>query len=112
MLHGIVVDIIDVPLKVAVVADRVFPIAALPNSFFALFQFARRTRSRCRDAAREVGFEEAPARRKISIALWEVPKSVEMVRQDADGDGFKWKALLHCLVRAPEPFDLANKQIA
>ena len=46
VLHGIVVDVIDMALKIRVVADRVLPIAALPNAFFALRHLAGRARFR------------------------------------------------------------------
>ena len=34
MLHGIEMDIVDVAVEIDVVADRVLPIATLPDSFF------------------------------------------------------------------------------
>ena len=36
----IVVDVVDMPVKISIISDGVFPIAALPNSLFALFYFA------------------------------------------------------------------------
>ena len=33
----IVVDVVDMPVKISIISDGVFPIAALPNSLFALF---------------------------------------------------------------------------
>src|SRR5262249_29975870 len=51
VFHGIVMNVIDVPLVIRVVADRVLPIAALPDSFFTLRYFARGTGFRSRKAA-------------------------------------------------------------
>jgi hypothetical protein len=36
MLHRIEMNVVDMPLKIRVIADRVLPVAALPNAFFAL----------------------------------------------------------------------------
>ena len=33
VLHGVVMDVIDVPLKIGVVADRMLPVPALPDAF-------------------------------------------------------------------------------
>ncbi len=43
VLHRIVVDVIDVALEVGIVADGVLPIAALPDAFLTLGNFARRS---------------------------------------------------------------------
>jgi hypothetical protein len=40
VLHGIKMNVIDVALQVSVVANRVLPIAALPNSLLASRYFA------------------------------------------------------------------------
>jgi hypothetical protein len=36
MLHRIVVDVVDVPLEIAIIADGVLPETALPERDFAL----------------------------------------------------------------------------
>jgi hypothetical protein len=53
VLHRIVMDVIDVPFEIDVVADGVLPIAALPDAIFPLRYFADGTRFRRRKAARE-----------------------------------------------------------
>ena len=51
MFDGIVMNVIDMPLEIGVVADDVLPKAALPNSNLAFGDFAVRTRLRGREAA-------------------------------------------------------------
>ena len=41
MLHRIEMNIIDMPLEVGLIADRVLPIAALPYSFLSFENFTR-----------------------------------------------------------------------
>jgi hypothetical protein len=43
VLEGIEVNVIDVPLQIAFVSNRVFPEPSLPNSAFASVSFAVRT---------------------------------------------------------------------
>src|SRR3954447_26737638 len=46
MLHRIEMDVVDVPRQICVVADRVLPVAALPNPFLSLDDMTRRARGR------------------------------------------------------------------
>ena len=45
MFHRIEVNVVDMSLKIGFVADRVLPIATLPNAFLAFYDLARRARS-------------------------------------------------------------------
>ena len=36
MLHRIKMNVVDMPLKIRVIADRMLPVAALPDAFLAL----------------------------------------------------------------------------
>jgi hypothetical protein len=48
MFHRIVMDVINVPLEIGIVTNGVLPIAALPDAFFPLRDFAYRSLFRSR----------------------------------------------------------------
>jgi hypothetical protein len=62
VLHRIEVNVINVTCQIGVVADRVLPIAALPNPLVALGYLAGAALSVAGEPAREAALDEAPAR--------------------------------------------------
>ena len=44
MLHGIEMNIVDMPLEIRLISNGMFPVASLPDAFFAFADFACRTR--------------------------------------------------------------------
>src|SRR5262249_42228881 len=66
VLHRIEVSVINMPLEIRVVTDCMLPVSALPNSFFALDNLARRSRP-CVETARETALDQIPACREVSI---------------------------------------------
>ena len=79
MLHWIEMNIINMPLQIGVVANRVLPVTPLPNSFLPFDNFAWRSRSVLK-AAREATLDQAPTSGKIGISLRQGPERVNVVR--------------------------------
>ena len=95
MLHRIEMNVVHVALKYLYRHEWHAPnIDCLPNSLVPLRNFARGTRPCGGQATREACLYQAPARRKVSIAFWKRPHSVNVVRQNANGDCFKRAASL------------------
>lgn len=74
MLERIVVDVIHVACKVGIVADEVFPIAALPNPAFAFEHPAPPDVFTARHAPGEVCLYEHPLRGVVIIAQRQRPE--------------------------------------
>ena len=77
VLHRISVNVIDVSVEIVVVADRMFPIAPPPDAAFAFPPSRRLVRGR--DGAREMRFQETPARRKVRVALRQRSDAMKMI---------------------------------
>jgi len=43
VLHWIEVNVVDVPLEIGIISNRMFPITALPDAFFSLRNLAFRS---------------------------------------------------------------------
>ena len=84
VLNRVEVNVIEVPRKIVFVAQRVLPIAALPNPALAFAQAAGRNRFALRQAPRKPRFDHHPADREIGIAFRHCPDGMEMIRQDND----------------------------
>jgi hypothetical protein len=111
MLYGIEVDVVDMAREISVIADRVLPIATLPDAFFSL----RRLALRARDGLKPPGktaFYQAPSNGKIRIMLRQSPECVEMIGQNANRNRAKWTTFLNSTVGPPQPIDFFDQQIA
>ncbi len=111
VFDGIELNVIDVSLKIGLIADRVLPIAPLPNSFLAFNNLARRARSRL-DSPREAAFDERPSGGKVCISIGQGPDSVEVIRKNANCNGLKWPSILNESVGRSQTFDFFNEQCA
>src|SRR5215216_5952806 len=112
VLDGIVVNVIDVALEVGLVTDGVLPIAALPNSFVALGDFAQRPPSIAGKRPRKAAFDQVPTSRKICIVIWQRPDGVQMVWQNANRDGLERVPLFNGPVDLSQAIDVAYQEIA
>lgn len=81
VLHRVVVNVIDVPREVRIVADLMLPIAPLPDTALPLCHTSWSTVFVGADPAREAGFDQCPARRVIRISERQTPDGVQMLRQ-------------------------------
>src|SRR5262245_19063874 len=84
VLDWIEMNVVDMTLKVFIIADGVLPIASLPNTLFALCDLAASPSRTGGEPAREGALNEAPAQRKIGITCRQCPDRMEVVRQHAD----------------------------
>src|SRR6266852_4627405 len=84
MFDRIEMDVIDVALEIAVIANGVFPKPPLPQR-----QIAVRTTLHCNppnhQSAAEMSLDPAPSAGEISVAGRQGKDCVQMVRKDHDG---------------------------
>lgn len=97
MLHRIEMDVIDVPQQIEIVADRMFPVAPLPDTSLPSREPHVRSTLRLGDAAAEIRFDAAPAGRKVGIAFRQSPDPMHMLRQHHPRDHREWST--HTLQR-------------
>jgi hypothetical protein len=112
VLDGVVVNVVQVGLKVALVANRVFPEAALPHGTFTV------TAPRGRwgtfaddvtiDASREAAFYQGDARGEIVIFGRKLHHQVQMVRQHYSGPDLKRVCGLYRTKSGPQSGNLAG----
>ncbi|MFY9684807.1 MAG: hypothetical protein WAJ88_03320 [Pseudolabrys sp.] len=60
-------DVADMPLQIANIANNVLPITPLPDALFSLPFFAQR-KWRCRQSPRKAALDETPSGGKVAIA--------------------------------------------
>ena len=88
VFHRIEVDVVDVALIVAFVANAMFPIAALPEAALGFVQATWRASFAGCDAPRKAGFDQPPTGRKIVIPRRQLPQAMQVIRQhDQRGHG-------------------------
>jgi hypothetical protein len=63
-------------------------------------------------AAREAALDQAPAGGKISVSFRQCPNRVNVIRQDADRDGFERAALLDGSIDISQSINLFHQQPA
>jgi len=81
MLDRIEVNVVDVTLEVVLIAERMLPIAPLPNAPFTLIGSAWRYLFPSRQTTRERRLDQSPAGREIRVTLRQRPYRVQMIRQ-------------------------------
>jgi len=92
----------DVSGVVAIVADRVLPVASLPNAALAFAEVGGRYLLGIGHGFRERGFDSPPAIGEVALAFRKGPKAVHVVRQDDPGVDAKRRLpadLAHCLAQ-------------
>ena len=78
VLHGIEMDVVDMPFEIGVISDGVLPVAALPDAFFALRHLALRSRLGVKIAG-EATLDKAPPGREVRIVLRQRPQRMNMI---------------------------------
>jgi hypothetical protein len=113
MLDRVEMNLMNVPLKVGVIADHMLAKPALPQPALAFGDFARRAGWTDGQVARETPLDQAPAHRKIAVIWRKPPNRVEVVRQDANRDDrLKSPALLHGNINVTQMVDVTNQHVA
>ncbi|MDT4869160.1 hypothetical protein FQZ97_1041760 [compost metagenome] len=85
MLHRIDVDVIEVPLVIEVIADQVFPIAALPDTAFISFTLGIRAWLNVRQPFGEGELDCLPTIRIGPVAGRQSPEAVHVLGQHDPG---------------------------
>ena len=109
VLHGIEVNVINMPFQIRVVANCVLPIAALPDALLTLEQLTFRALLPFQ-TARKTALDQIPSRRKIGVVFWKRPDGMEMIRQDANCDRLERPTLLDGLINSPQAINMVHEQ--
>ena len=92
--------------KILRIADGVLPEAALPDPALA----GATALCGIGGGAREALFDQPPARREIMIAFGQRPDAMEMIGQDAHGDGFERPVGGGASPRGAQMVDMVSQQ--
>jgi hypothetical protein len=111
MFHWIEMDVIDMALQIRVIANRVFPIATLPDALFSFASFARRSLPRIK-SPRKTTLDQAPSSGEIGFSIRQRPNRVKMVGQNADRDRLKRAILLNGSIDTSKAINLLHQQAA
>ena len=79
MLHRVEVDVIHVSRVIAIIVDRVFPVAALPNAEFAFAKSGSQYPIAIGQRSGERGFDSSPAVGEVAVALGKGPQAMHMI---------------------------------
>ena len=110
MLDGIEMDIIDMPRKVAVVADGVLPKSPLPEREVAIGPALEMKPSLDQGAA-EMPLDSPPAAGKICIVCWQGKNGVQMIRENHNGVDRKWSCAASHFERRTQHANVVHKNI-
>ena len=106
MLHCIVVNVIEVPLKIIGVLQSMLPKSRLPDAAAALALSSRANAFFCPTEAppflRELLFDPTPARRIFGVAARKGPDRMQVLGQKDEGVDFKGPFQLAFTKNAPE----------
>ena len=105
------VDVIKMNGKVPIIADRVLPIAALPDAAVAAAGHHLRARFDSGQGFRKGDLYRAPAARKIGIALRQDPQAMHVVRKDDPGVDIERCAGSAPPNRGAQRVDLPDQQV-
>ena len=83
MFHGIEVNVVDMTLEIAVIANSVFPVTSLPQSKVAV-AVTLHGLSRGDRVGAEVPFDSPPPSGKIRVRLRQGEDCMEVIRQNYD----------------------------
>lgn len=99
-------DVIHVCREVVFVAYGMFPIAGLPDAAFA---FATVGFEVWWQTPREARFQKPEPVHKVKVILGQGPKQMNMIGQNAEGDGFDRVFGRHIAIRCAEMIDIPNQ---
>ncbi len=79
MLHRIEVNVIDMHLQIALVPDRVLPIASLPDAAFTLVDSAGRSLFVFRKVSGKACLDLLPSSCEVAVFRRQGPDAVQMI---------------------------------
>jgi len=83
VFERIEMNVVDVSLKIALIANRVLPKAPLPQCQIAIWS-AGEIDAGVNQGAIEITLDPSPSARKIGICRWQGKNRMEVIRQDDD----------------------------
>jgi hypothetical protein len=89
MFDWIEVNVIDMPRKVAVIADRVLPKSPLPKREIAIWP-ALHIKASLNQCVAEMPLDPPPPARKICVIRWQREDGAQMIRENHDSVDRKW----------------------
>jgi hypothetical protein len=101
VLHRIEVNVIEVPRKIVLVAERVLSIPALPNPALAFGGAAGGDPFGSGQTMGKAAFDQSPAGGEIRIAIGQGPDRVQVIRQDHGGFDREGMPCPHLAKRRP-----------
>ena len=110
MLHRVEVDVIHVSRVIAIIVDRVFPVAALPNAEFAFAKSGSQYPIAIGQRSGERGFDSSPAVGEVAVAQGKGPQAMHMVRQHDPGVDVKGRLPAHGAHCFAKRVDLRHQQ--
>src|ERR1700716_1005749 len=108
MFDRIEMDIIDMPRKVAVVADGMLPKSPLPKREIVIGP-ALEMKPRLDQGAAEMPLDSPPAAGKICIVCWQGKNGVQMIRENHNGVDRKWPCAASRLERRTQHANVVHK---
>src|SRR5437879_238231 len=96
MMNRIDVNVIEMPLEITLIADRVLPEACLPDALLALCAPTLVSRGSAIGfdvRACECFFDQTSTSRKVRVAIWQRPKRMQVVRKDNVAIELKWMSV-------------------
>ena len=112
MFDRIVVNVVDVPLKISVVADGMLPVPPLPESSFTSRGLAGRARRIFHKASRKPRFDHAPTQRVVCIARRQRPDGVQVIWENADRDCLEREAFMNRSIDPSQQIDVPDQKVA
>ena len=110
VLDRIEMNVIDMPREIAFIAERVLPIAPLPQAALAFAGTARRNTFVGRQVMREDCFDEAPSQCKIGIVLRQRPDGMHVVGENDDRFDVERMTPPHIPERLAQQIDVRREQ--
>jgi hypothetical protein len=97
--------------KVPIIADRMLPIAALPDAALATANHHRGSRFCSGQRFGKCDLYRAPAARKVGIALLQGPQAMHVVRKDDPGVDIERRAGSDPPNRGAQRVDVPDQQV-
>jgi hypothetical protein len=111
VLDRVEVDVIKMNGKVPIIADRMLPIAALPDAALAAANHYRGSRFDSGHRFGKCDLDRAPTARKVGVALWQGPQAMHVVRKDDPGVDMKRRSGSDPLHHGAQRVDVPGQQV-
>ena len=111
MLNRVEVDVIEMNGKVPIIADRMLPIAALPDAALAAANHHRASRFCSGQRFGKRDLDRAPTAGKVGIALRQGPQAMHVVGKDNPGVDMKRRAGSDAPHHGAQRVDVPDQQV-